>query len=146
MQLCGRLESAAAAWGQVEGVIMMIRSAIIAAAVVGCAAPVFGADANAGHDAFQQQCALCHSAQPGDHGTDSVLGSLDSGYVRRGNQHMPRQGTKAPWIVLNNYVKDFHALRRARFDDGLLQFSRPRPTLVKDSVKDTDAARPAATS
>jgi len=32
-------------------------------------APVaFAADANAGHTAFQQQCALCHSAQPGDNG------------------------------------------------------------------------------
>src|SRR5579871_6393792 len=34
-------------------------------ALMSCA---LAADANAGHTAFQQQCALCHSAQPGDNG------------------------------------------------------------------------------
>jgi len=72
-------------------------------------------------------------AEPGDRGTDSVLGSLQSGYVMRGNPHMPRQGTRAPWIVLNNYIRDAQTLKRARFDDGLLHFSRPRPMLVKDT-------------
>jgi len=33
-----------------------------------CAAPVFGADANAGKAVFHAQCALCHSAEPGDNG------------------------------------------------------------------------------
>jgi cytochrome c2 len=33
-----------------------------------CATPAFGADANAGKNYFHQQCALCHSAQPGDGG------------------------------------------------------------------------------
>ncbi|MCW2498076.1 NAD(P)/FAD-dependent oxidoreductase [Jatrophihabitans sp.] len=74
-------------------------------------------------------------AQPGDHGTESLLGSLDSGYVRRGNPYMPRQGTRAPWIVLNNYLRDAPALRRARFDDGALEFSRSRPTLVRSSTR-----------
>ncbi|HEV2701198.1 MAG TPA: PQQ-dependent sugar dehydrogenase [Steroidobacteraceae bacterium] len=33
-----------------------------------CAAPVFGADANAGRAVFRAQCALCHSAETGDNG------------------------------------------------------------------------------
>jgi len=33
-----------------------------------CAAPVLGADANAGKAVFHAQCALCHSAEPGDSG------------------------------------------------------------------------------
>jgi glucose/arabinose dehydrogenase/cytochrome c2 len=33
-----------------------------------CAAPVLGADANAGKAVFHAQCALCHSAEPGDNG------------------------------------------------------------------------------
>ncbi len=33
-----------------------------------CAAPGFGADANAGKAVFHAQCALCHSAEPGDNG------------------------------------------------------------------------------
>ena len=79
-------------------------------------------------------------AQPSDRGTDSVLGSLDSGYVRRGNEHMPRQGTRPPWIVLNNYIRDAQTLKRARFDDGLLEFSRSRPVLVKDSATSVESA------
>jgi glucose/arabinose dehydrogenase/cytochrome c2 len=41
-------------------------AAVLAAMV--CAAPVFGADANAGKAVFHAQCALCHSAEPGDNG------------------------------------------------------------------------------
>jgi hypothetical protein len=33
-----------------------------------CATPALGADANAGKNTFHQQCALCHSAEPGDNG------------------------------------------------------------------------------
>jgi hypothetical protein len=46
---------------------MIRHSAIVLAALV-CATPAFGADANAGKNYFHQQCALCHSAQPGDNG------------------------------------------------------------------------------
>ncbi|HTC50787.1 MAG TPA: PQQ-dependent sugar dehydrogenase [Steroidobacteraceae bacterium] len=47
-----------------------MRSIITAAWLAGlvCAAPVFGADANAGKAVFRAQCALCHSAEPGDNG------------------------------------------------------------------------------
>src|ERR1700743_2099253 len=46
---------------------MIRHSAIVLAALV-CARSAFGADANAGKNYFHQQCALCHSAQPGDNG------------------------------------------------------------------------------
>jgi len=47
-----------------------MRSITTAALLAGlmCAAPVFGADANAGKAVFRAQCALCHSAEPGDNG------------------------------------------------------------------------------
>jgi len=43
---------------------------LAAAAVtsLACAAPALAADANAGKAVFHAQCALCHSAQPGDNG------------------------------------------------------------------------------
>src|ERR1700733_6554646 len=44
----------------------MTTVALLAALV--CTAPVFGADANAGKAVFRAQCALCHSAEPGDNG------------------------------------------------------------------------------
>ena len=47
---------------------MRIRhSAIALAALIG-SVPAFGADANAGKTFFRGQCALCHSAEPGDNG------------------------------------------------------------------------------
>jgi glucose/arabinose dehydrogenase/cytochrome c2 len=44
----------------------MISAAMLAGLV--CAAPVLGADANAGKAVFRSQCALCHSAEPNDSG------------------------------------------------------------------------------
>ena len=46
----------------------MIRYSAIVLAALLCAAPALGADANAGKRYFHQQCALCHSAEPGDAG------------------------------------------------------------------------------
>jgi hypothetical protein len=55
-------------------------------------------------------------------GTDSVLASLNSGYVRRGDAFLPRQGTAAPWQVLNNYLRDAPMLRRGPLADDALEF------------------------
>lgn len=50
-----------------------------------CLPPAWGADANAGRTFFRQQCALCHSAQPGDNGgaqgpnLDGVFGRRAAG-------------------------------------------------------------------
>jgi monooxygenase len=41
----------------------------------------------------------------------TVMGSLASGYVRRGADKLPRQGDKAPWTVLNDYLRDAAALK-----------------------------------
>jgi cation diffusion facilitator CzcD-associated flavoprotein CzcO len=64
-------------------------------------------------------------AEPGDHATDSIMGSaLQSGYIKRADALIPRQGTRRPWKILNDYVRDAPALRRGRIDDGVLRFSR----------------------
>jgi monooxygenase len=63
-------------------------------------------------------------ATDADRGPDSVLGSLDSGYVRRGNDRLPRQGTREPWKVRNDYVRDVPVLKLGAINDGILQFSR----------------------
>jgi hypothetical protein len=54
--------------------------------------------------------------------TVSVLGSLDAGYVRRGDALMPRQGRRAPWKVLNNYLRDWLMLRWWPVADRHLEF------------------------
>ncbi len=79
-------------------------------------------------------------AGDGDRAENSVLSSLSSGYVRRGDPHLPRQGTNGPWKVHNDYLRDVPVLRYGALEDGVLEFSRteapaqrgarPRPATV----------------
>ena len=49
-----------------------------------------------------------------------------SGYVQRALHELPSQGSKTPWRLHQNYVKDILMLRRGRLDDGAMEFSNPR--------------------
>ncbi len=49
---------------------------------------------------------------------------LASGYVKRGEHLMPRQGSQAPWRLHQNYLLDLLALRFGRLNDGVLRFYR----------------------
>ena len=49
---------------------------------------------------------------------------LSSGYVARGANELPKQGSKAPWFLRQNYLLDLFATRFARVDDASLAFSR----------------------
>ncbi len=45
-----------------------------------------------------------------------------SGYVLRALHTLPRQGSKTPWRLHQNYVKDLSMLRFERVDDGTMEF------------------------
>jgi cation diffusion facilitator CzcD-associated flavoprotein CzcO len=45
-----------------------------------------------------------------------------SGYVRRALDALPRQGSKTPWRLHQNYVKDLSMMRYGRLDDGTMEF------------------------
>jgi monooxygenase len=45
-----------------------------------------------------------------------------SGYVRRALHTLPRQGSKTPWRLHQNYVRDLSMLRYGRVDDGVMEF------------------------
>jgi cation diffusion facilitator CzcD-associated flavoprotein CzcO len=47
-----------------------------------------------------------------------------SGYVQRSLHTLPKQGSRAPWRLRQNYLWDLLTLRRGRLDDGALRFSR----------------------
>ena len=47
-----------------------------------------------------------------------------SGYVRRALHALPRQGSKPPWRLHQNYVKDLSLMRYGRVDDGTMQFEK----------------------
>ncbi len=48
--------------------------------------------------------------------------TLTSGYVRRADTLLPRQGTRGPWRLRQSYVQDAAAMRFGRLDDGVLRF------------------------
>ena len=50
---------------------------------------------------------------------------FSSGYVQRAMAKFPKQGTKAPWKLHQNYAKDLMSLRYAKLEDGTLRFSNP---------------------
>lgn len=49
---------------------------------------------------------------------------LSSGYVQRGRDVMPQQGTKAPWILRQNFVLDLLSAKLGDVTEGLV-FDRP---------------------
>ena len=51
---------------------------------------------------------------------------LSSGYVQRSLHLFPQQGSKRPWRLHQNYLRDLLSLRWSRLDDGVLVFSRPK--------------------
>jgi cation diffusion facilitator CzcD-associated flavoprotein CzcO len=49
--------------------------------------------------------------------------NLTSGYVQRAVKLFPKQGSKAPWFIHQNYLRDLLSLRFGKVDDGNLKFS-----------------------
>ena len=86
-----------------------------------------------------------HMAQKGFDRCTPVLDSTDvkeepmlaftSGYVERANAILPKQGSKAPWRVHQNYVLDLAALKFGSVEDGIMQFAR------RDGRKPSDGNR-----
>ena len=50
---------------------------------------------------------------------------FNSGYVLRALHTLPRQGSKTPWRLHQNYVKDLSMMRYGRVDDGTMEFKKP---------------------
>jgi hypothetical protein len=56
--------------------------------------------------------------------TPDATPPLSSGYMQRAKDVLPKQGSKRPWKLYQNYAKDVMALRFGKVDDGVLIFSR----------------------
>jgi len=56
---------------------------------------------------------------------------FSSGYVQRAVATWPRQGSKAPWRVYQNYIRDLFSLKWSPVSNAALEFSNP----AKDSSK-----------
>jgi monooxygenase len=57
-----------------------------------------------------------------------------SGYVLRALDTLPRQGSKTPWRLHQNYVRDLSMLRFGRVDDGTMEF-KPAPRGARGGLK-----------
>jgi cation diffusion facilitator CzcD-associated flavoprotein CzcO len=51
---------------------------------------------------------------------------FSSGYVQRSIAKFPKQGSKAPWKLNQNYFKDMKELRGAQLNDGVLTFAKAK--------------------
>jgi hypothetical protein len=50
--------------------------------------------------------------------------NLTSGYFQRAGDVLPKQGSKRPWKLHQNYALDLLDLRFSRIDDGALEFTQ----------------------
>jgi hypothetical protein len=66
---------------------------------------------------------------------------LTSGYVKRGADQFPKQGSKAPWVLRQNYLLDLLSLHFGKVDDGTMVFSEGGTKLVQSpaSLRAMDA-------
>jgi hypothetical protein len=56
--------------------------------------------------------------------TPEPLLNLDSGYILRSVQQLPRQGSRAPWRLRQNYALDAVTLKLGGIEDDVLRFER----------------------
>ena len=81
---------------------------------------------------------------PRPHGEKAVTGFVQNftpNYIQRALASWPKQGSKAPWRVYQNYFRDTIALKWSRIDDGALEFSNPAPASARQGLELAEAAR-----
>jgi monooxygenase len=69
---------------------------------------------------------------------------LSSGYVQRSVHKFPRQGSKAPWRLYQNYALDIVALRFGALEDGAMVFSTPAPAVEAEHAASLSTGRAGA--
>ncbi|HLJ91308.1 MAG TPA: NAD(P)/FAD-dependent oxidoreductase [Candidatus Angelobacter sp.] len=65
---------------------------------------------------------------PRSHGETAVASFVENftpGYIERSLANWPKQGSKAPWRVYQNYMRDTINLKWKSVEDGVLEFSNP---------------------
>ncbi len=65
---------------------------------------------------------------------------FSSGYIQRAANILPKQGTRKPWKLYQNYFLDLVTLKFSAVDDGTLEFSRPVSRIETARVVESVAA------
>ncbi len=71
---------------------------------------------------------ICTAVDKNDTSTIPFM-DLQSGYIDRAQDQMPKQGANLPWRLYQNYFKDLVSLRMGRINDGVLQFEKAQAPL-----------------
>jgi len=58
-------------------------------------------------------------------GADLPFLDLASGYVQRSIDELPKQGSRTPWRLHQNYIRDVQMMRRGDLEDEGMTFQRP---------------------
>jgi monooxygenase len=72
----------------------------------------------------QQGYATCTPRLNDPNVGDEPVIDFNSGYVLRALPSLPRQGSKPPWRLHQNYLKDLQLMRYGRVDDGAMEFKQ----------------------
>jgi cation diffusion facilitator CzcD-associated flavoprotein CzcO len=67
----------------------------------------------------------------GEQAAAPFVENFSSGYMQRALTKWPKQGSKPPWRVHQNYIRDTITLKWTPVDDGALEFSNPLETSPK---------------
>jgi len=60
---------------------------------------------------------------------ESILGALQSGYIARARDILPRQGRALPWRVQHHYDRDSKLLLDTPIEDACLEFTAKKPSV-----------------
>ncbi len=55
--------------------------------------------------------------------TETPFVDFTPGYFLRAMDQLPKQGSKLPWRLHQNYIRDLRLIKRAQLEDGVLEFS-----------------------
>jgi cation diffusion facilitator CzcD-associated flavoprotein CzcO len=66
--------------------------------------------------------------------------TFSSGYIQRALAHQPKQGSKRPWKLYQNYALDLLSLRFGAIRDKAMVFSNPAPARGVESAKTDERA------
>ncbi len=91
-------------------------------------------------DATGRQVCVPHNSDPSV--AHEPLIDLAAGYIQRSIAEMPKQGSKAPWRLRQNYARDILPLRHGKLEDGVLQFRRAGATVQVPSGRPRARACP----
>ncbi|HEX4937330.1 MAG TPA: NAD(P)/FAD-dependent oxidoreductase [Candidatus Kapabacteria bacterium] len=64
---------------------------------------------------------------------------MKSGYVQRALSRLPRQGSRAPWKLYQNYALDLAMLRFGKIEDDVLEFTRPASARGRSAARVSSA-------